>query len=213
MPDLNSPAACKVLVSTECWLDAADSSVTSHSADTTKEHSPAAFQTHITLTLHCVHAERESESPWINPWGAKFEKLLNELSNLYTVPDMLWWQWFLLLLYGQNGSGVYFGESGVVFTEAVRESVVQNDTVNINAALTSLPALALQILMNVTTKPSVGATASVRTQMAHSAASVTEATPTLREIWPDVSVCYCCPESIRCRQAKLACSYKCVFQN
>lgn len=44
---------------------------------------------------------------WIdNP--LKFENPLNELSNLCSTFDMLWWQWFLLLLWGQNGGSVYF---------------------------------------------------------------------------------------------------------
>lgn len=69
-----------------------------------------------------------------------------------------------------------------VFTEAAREPVVQSDAVNITVVLTSLCALAPQILMSVSTKPSVETTASARTRPAPSAASVTKATPTRRKI-------------------------------
>ncbi len=58
---------------------------------------------------------------------------------------------------------------------------MRSDAVNINVVLTSLCALASQILMSVSMKPSVGTTASARTQMAPSAASVTKATPTRQE--------------------------------
>lgn len=66
--------------------------------------------------------------------------------------------------------------------EAARKSVLQIETVNSNAVLSPLHALCSQILMSVTMKPSVGTTATARTQMAPSAASVTKDTPTHQEI-------------------------------
>lgn len=178
MPSHPSPTACKAsgwTLRAGCMLLTPPSlTFCQHPSDLrVTSHSTDTFPDPRCTQFHCVDAERQQSLKTV-----LMNCLICVIMALICVFRLK--QWWLVT--------VYFGKS---------LCLPRQFECLFNVVLTFLCALASQILTSVLMKPSVGTTASARTQTAPSAATVTKATPTHQEIWANVLVCNCSPINIQ----------------